>query len=40
MTWPVNDDPALDAVLALRGSGTVGVISDERRILERVATLR
>jgi glycerophosphoryl diester phosphodiesterase len=40
MTWPVNDDPALDAVLALRGSGTVGVISDERRILERVASLR
>jgi hypothetical protein len=40
MTWPVNDEAALDAVLTLRGSGTVGVISDERRVLERLASLR
>jgi hypothetical protein len=40
MTWPVNDDAALDAVLTLRGSGTIGVISDEAAVLERLVAER
>ena len=40
MTWPVNDDAALDAVLALSDSGTTGVISDEPAVLRRVIAER
>jgi glycerophosphoryl diester phosphodiesterase len=40
MTWPVNDVPSLDAVLAYRRSGTVGVISDENAILRRLLATR
>jgi glycerophosphoryl diester phosphodiesterase len=36
MTWPVNDPAALAAVLPLRASGTIGVISDEPAILSRL----
>jgi glycerophosphoryl diester phosphodiesterase len=40
MTWPVNDDAALDEVLTLRGSGTLGVISDESSVLRRLLAER
>jgi glycerophosphoryl diester phosphodiesterase len=36
MTWPVNDVPALDSVLAFQRSGTIGVISDELPVLRRL----
>jgi glycerophosphoryl diester phosphodiesterase len=39
-TWPVNDDAALDQVLTLRGSGTIGVISDEASVLRRLLAER
>jgi glycerophosphoryl diester phosphodiesterase len=38
MTWPINDDTALAEALRYRESGTVGVITDEERILKRVTT--
>jgi glycerophosphoryl diester phosphodiesterase len=40
MTWPINDDAALDAVLTLRGSGSLGVISDEPAVLARLVAER
>jgi glycerophosphoryl diester phosphodiesterase len=40
MTWPVNDDAALDDVLTLRGSGTIGVISDETAVLAKLIANR
>ena len=40
MTWPVNDDAALDQVLTLRDSGTIGVISDEASVLRRLLAER
>jgi glycerophosphoryl diester phosphodiesterase len=40
MTWPVNDDAALDDVLTLRGSGSLGVISDETPVLRRLIAER
>jgi glycerophosphoryl diester phosphodiesterase len=40
LTWPVNDDAALDRVLTLRGSGTIGVISDEAAVLRRLLAER
>ena len=40
MTWPVNDDGALDHVLTLRGSGALGVISDEPAVLRRLIAER
>jgi glycerophosphoryl diester phosphodiesterase len=40
LTWPVNDDAALDRVLTLRGSGTIGVISDEASVLRRLLAER
>ena len=40
MTWPVNDDAALQAVLGFSGSGTIGVISDENVVLSRLLSTR
>jgi glycerophosphoryl diester phosphodiesterase len=40
MTWPVNTDAALAEVLGWTDSGTVGVISDEARVLARLVTDR
>jgi glycerophosphoryl diester phosphodiesterase len=40
MTWPVNDDAALDTVLARSDGGTTGVISDEPAVLRRVIAER
>jgi glycerophosphoryl diester phosphodiesterase len=40
MTWPVNDVPTLDAVLAFRKTGTIGVISDELPVLRHLLATR
>jgi glycerophosphoryl diester phosphodiesterase len=40
MTWPVNDIPALDAVLGFESSGTIGVISDELPVLGHLLATR
>jgi glycerophosphoryl diester phosphodiesterase len=40
MTWPINDDAALEQVLGLRQTGTVGVISDEPAVLRRLLATR
>ena len=37
MTWPVNDDAALEEVLAI---GVSGVISDELRVLSALMSRR
>jgi glycerophosphoryl diester phosphodiesterase len=40
MTWPINDDDALEQVLAYRQTGTIGVISDELAVLEKLIANR
>ena len=40
MTWPINDDAALARVLSLRGTGTIGVISDESAVLRKLLLSR
>jgi glycerophosphoryl diester phosphodiesterase len=40
MTWPVNDDAALQTVLGFAGSGTIGVISDENVVLSHLLAAR
>ncbi len=40
MTWPINDDAALEQMLALRSTGTIGVISDELHVLRKLLAVR
>ena len=40
MTWPINDDATLEQMLALRETGTIGVISDELDVLRTLLLKR